>query len=197
MFQLTAARRRLASRAGGYAGNDGFNSQPPEGGWHRSLSGRRGRGRFNSQPPEGGWVLPRILSTTGLPFQLTAARRRLVFHQRLKPLPTRVSTHSRPKAAGRPLCFALIDVQVSTHSRPKAAGGEAEQTRWDFGVSTHSRPKAAGTVTGTSVYIERRFNSQPPEGGWEPPSSESEPPSSVSTHSRPKAAGCKTRESVC
>ena len=54
-----------------------------------------------------------------------------------------------------------------------------------------------GTVTGTSVYIERRFNSQPPEGGWEPPSSESEPPSSVSTHSRPKAAGCNTRESVC
>ena len=102
---------------------------------------------------------------------------------------TRVSTHSRPKAAG----IAGIPVNsmsvVSTHSRPKAAGifvnfGDerhimfqhtAARRRLDVRyhpfqgrdtVSTHSRPKAAGLVL-----QHRRPNER------------------VSTHSRPKAAG--------
>ena len=78
---------------------------------------------FNTQPPEGGWI-PSSKSLIGLPmFQHTAARRRLVmdkwteFNNRLFQhtaarrrlgtrhadvfAPTKVSTHSRPKAAGR------------------------------------------------------------------------------------------------
>ena len=34
----------------------------------------------------------------------------------------KVSTHSRPKAAGYPLQFNCLILTVSTHSRPKAAG---------------------------------------------------------------------------
>ena len=32
-----------------------FNTQPPEGGWHRTGRGATEHFRFNTQPPEGGW----------------------------------------------------------------------------------------------------------------------------------------------
>ena len=79
MFQLTAARRRLEDGSGKtfYVGS--FNSQPPEGGWSDKFYGRCRFGCFNSQPPEGGWHIEQIT-------------RRVSDY---------VSTHSRPKAAGR------------------------------------------------------------------------------------------------
>ena len=77
--------------------------------------------RFNTQPPEGGWLIPRG-----------------------RPSPRRVSTHSRPKAAGVFMYDRALSDSVSTHSRPKAAG---RHSRHVFGY-------AAG------------FNTQPPEGGW-------------------------------
>ena len=77
-------------------------------------------------------------------FQLTAARRRLedVVVTRLRRLD--VSTHSRPKAAGKCFFNVVQPTKVSTHSRTKAAGGKAK-----------SQP---------SYFLS--FNSQPPEGGW-------------------------------
>ena len=56
----------------------------------------------------------------------------------------RVSTHSRPKAAGKIPCFNRQPLAVSTHSRPKAAGGGSSSGGSTSVVSTHSRPKAAG-----------------------------------------------------
>ena len=56
MFQLTAARRRLA---------------------HFARARRLGEIGFNSQPPEGGWVLKIRKELRDGWFQLTAARRRL------------------------------------------------------------------------------------------------------------------------
>ena len=53
---------------------------------------------FNTQPPEGGW----IVCTVSCKF-------------------FRVSTHSRPKAAGITMRLSLLTILVSTHSRPKAA----------------------------------------------------------------------------
>ena len=56
-------------------------------------------------------------------FQLTAARRRLVLYVDILLTMYRVSTHSRPKAAGidhNSITFHYSG--VSTHSRPKAAG---------------------------------------------------------------------------
>ena len=80
-----------------------------------------------------------------------------------------------------------------------------------FNVSTHSRPKAAGTLSIKRLYYTHRFNTQPPEGGWDGiagmqparVSFNTQPPeggweyypsinlasTQVSTHSRPKAAG--------
>ena len=56
---------------------------------------------------------------------------------------------------------------VSTHSRPKAAGLSDIAKGAMVEVSTHSRPKAAGAVAHRMHNVLRRFNSQPPEGGWE------------------------------
>ena len=77
-------------------------------------------------------------------FQHTAARRRLGCYCRLVHNLCRVSTHSRPKAAGSDNTPDKKGLTVSTHSRPKAAGSPARPVR----------PTSAC------------FNTQPPEGGW-------------------------------
>ena len=77
-------------------------------------------------------------------FQHTAARRRLGM-----------------LLAGTPTLQA-----VSTHSRPKAAGVVYNDFNTYITVSTHSRPKAAGIGRFRRSAVRRRFNTQPPEGGW-------------------------------
>ena len=77
---------------------------------------------FNTQPPEGGWVsMPKTFAKNIL-FQHTAARRRLDGKGKTYYVGSRVSTHSRPKAAGTFLTDSKGRLIVSTHSRPKAAG---------------------------------------------------------------------------
>ena len=61
----------------GEAAKQGFNTQPPEGGWENQNPAPSLCQRFNTQPPEGGWCnregkLPQLGA-----FQHTAARRRL------------------------------------------------------------------------------------------------------------------------
>ncbi len=127
------------------------------------------------------WCIPK--------FQHTAARRRLDTRAFVLPNAISVSTHSRPKAAGvaplpPPLLAARFNTQppeggwgrissilvispVSTHSRPKAAGIRCIHG-FSFGVvSTHSRPKAAGRLFRRPKVFFQRFNTQPPEGGWQ------------------------------
>ena len=55
---------------------------------------------------------------------------------------------------------------VSTHSRLKAAGNKVGHFSVSSSVSTHSRLKAAGFSDGLCLVLLRRFNTQPPEGGW-------------------------------
>ena len=99
MFQHTAARRRLASSVRIFSSCFSFNTQPPEGGWRCALPCRTATFGFNTQPPEGGW------RTNGAnPAQIGCFNTQppeggwiaapLVKHIQ------RVSTHSRPKAAG-------------------------------------------------------------------------------------------------
>ena len=57
-------------------------------------------------------------------------------------------------------------IEVSTHSRPKAAGKRQRQQDDREIVSTHSRPKAAGLIYAAATVKAKSFNSQPPEGGW-------------------------------
>ena len=121
-----------------------------------------------------------------------------------------ISTHSRLKAAGGVSLCRVSYLSVSTHSRLKAAGAMAYLQLLPRYVSTHSRLKAAGGGVGDPVAQRRRFNTQPPEGGWngfrailhatacfntQPPEGgwekvlEMVSGNSVSTHSRLKAAG--------
>ena len=79
-------------------------------------------------------------------FQHTAARRRLVAVANKAAQGLKVSTHSRPKAAG-----------LSLNARGNTCM-----------VSTHSRPKAAGPVLRPLQTHQSGFNTQPPEGGWCP-----------------------------
>ena len=107
-----------------------------------------------------------------------------------------VSTHSRPKAAGR-ACrpLSLRSTIVSTHSRPKAAGHNRPAQAPHHPVSTHSRPKAAGRFCPQSAWgfgfqltaARRRLAADKTQNQHKRP---------VSTHSRPKAAGFMQRRSI-
>ena len=109
----------------------------------------------------------------------------------MKSLRIKVSTHSRLKAAGISSVKCLSSLFVSTHSRLKAAGGNIEIMAFTHLVSTHSRLKAAGNQNRSAIlfnYVSthsrlkaagigrfrrsagrRRFNTQPPKGGWGAP----------------------------
>ena len=56
--------------------------------------------------------------------------------------------------------------RVSTRSRPKAAGPASPHRRRSQYVSTRSRPKAAGLKAVARFSATYSFNTQPPEGGW-------------------------------
>ena len=99
-----------------------FNTQPPEGGWMIDGLINGIKSRFNTQPPEGGWLVMMEFWHFLTEFQHTAARRRLALVM-WQTFTTRVvSTHSRPKEAGKPVGHFLKTEEVSTHSRLKAAG---------------------------------------------------------------------------
>ena len=68
-----------------------------------------------------------------------------------------VSTHSRPKAAGKEETEERNQYGVSTHSRPKAAGRADLPLALYKEVSTHSRPKAAGSVNQVCFSYSGRF----------------------------------------
>ncbi len=102
-------------------------------------------------------------------FQHTAARRRLGLWTGC-PICQKLFQHT---AARRRLAMFTVmmicSTGVSTHSRPKAAGREKLQKWVICIVSTHSRPKAAGPIKSTAARSRGRFNTQPPEGGWSSP----------------------------
>ena len=98
-FQHTAARRRLETRQQRVRSlHIRFNTQPPEGGWQRDIFRLFCRQCFNTQPPEGGW-----------PTDLHGRRI------------CRVSTHSRPKAAGW-FCRLALSVDVCFNTQPPEGG---------------------------------------------------------------------------
>ena len=80
---------------------------------------------------------------------------------------SRVSTHSRPKAAGK---YFNSDLHYKAWFQHTAARRRLAVPEIDFtastDVSTHSRPKAAGLKKAAKIIALTRFNTQPPEGGW-------------------------------
>ena len=143
VFQLTAARRRLASTVRKWLAMRAFQLTAAR----RRLGGARSHPNrflpfqltaarrrlvriwfltsfvtgFNSQPREGGWSPCQSFSVAGLSFNSQPREGGwlpvfgLFSH-------TAVSTHSRAKAAGTPFAIRRLTVEVSTHSRAKAAG---------------------------------------------------------------------------
>ncbi len=101
-------------------------------------------------------------------FQHTAARRRLVQTNDETGHSNRVSTHSRPKAAGAD----NLDLPRIKHL---------------FQHTAARRRLGYSFLNSLSVLI--RFNTQPPEGGWSRTIIFPQSIHLVSTHSRPKAAG--------
>ena len=121
-----------------------FNTQPPEGSWPSNGLVTTFLSCFNTQPPEGGW-------------------RTFAGQWRAPPL---VSTHSRPKAAGKPRITMTLDEQFQhTAARRRLVFILNRAIPCDI-VSTHSRPKAAGDRAMMWLARQYGFNTQPPEGGW-------------------------------
>ena len=101
LFQHTAARRRLETA---YKCIDDLcrvstHSRPKAAGLSK-LRYLFPYQCFNTQPPEGGWLMYDGYNDKALTFQHTAARRRLDAKNGMPFNPYKVSTHSRPKAAG-------------------------------------------------------------------------------------------------
>ena len=147
---------------------------------------------FNSQPPEGGW--------SGQCADVALLR---------------VSTHSRPKAAGLDItgCHRIF---ISFNSQPPEGGWRCAYKNILFFISFNSQPPEGGwAAAGNRLAVCRCFNSQPPEGGWVAQLIGAQTPwqfqltaarrrlgddgpansvcGQVSTHSRPKAAGAAGR----
>ena len=172
MFQHTAARRRLDIKGLlAIAVLYSFNTQPPEGGWvwdvrHvvYNLSG------FNTQPPEGGW---NTLKETGRFFI--------------------VSTHSRPKAAGKH--YTCVQLCLDGFNTQPPEGGWLYEFRLIAVLGRfNTQPPEGGWIKGRLLiaYL-YSFNTQPPEGGWAKHLATPMQHYLVSTHSRPKAAGGSQR----
>ena len=146
----------------------GFNTQPPEGGWaatpaacgcHQAVSTHsrpKAAGCAGSQLSTRPWFQHtaarrrlgqhRRFGRRGRQFQHTAARRRLGSQRAAGRRVRRVSTHSRPKAAGIVL-FGIITVFLCFNTQPPEGGWLGYlYGHYAVVVSTHSRPKAAGNA---------------------------------------------------
>ena len=165
---------------------------------------------FNTQPPEGGWTALGAVIYTHRQFQHTAARRRLDITNYADKFKTKVSTHSRPKAAGalrrehgltqqfqhtatrrRLVRYSWYQERTvmfqHTAARRRLASYFKVYKEIQY-VSTHSRPKAAGQTSGQfGKGFEVSTHSRPKAAGRRVDHHRLQ--RDVSTHSRPKAAG--------
>ena len=122
----------------------------------------------------------------------------------------KVSTHSRPKAAGSAQVWGKPNLLLFQHTAARrrlgykqaaAAGGNVFQhtaarrrlvrsgrTVSRYAVFQHTAARRRLDPYRLHLINRRSFNTQPPEGGW-PPTLPQQSKFQVSTHSRPKAAG--------
>ena len=79
--------------------------------------------------------------------------------------------------------------RVSTHSRPKAAGKSTAPLWLQCLFQLTAARRRLVWIVGLAFAFSNSFNSQPPEGGWMGKAKLLGLVVEVSTHSRPKAAG--------
>ena len=91
-----------------------FNTQPPEGGCTIGTSKRVHSNSFNTQPPEGGCCQRNSTAPSALPFQHTAARRRLHSDRAGKFI--HLSFNTQPPEGGclKRLLQSLLDLSFNT-----------------------------------------------------------------------------------
>ena len=77
-----------------------FNTQPPEGGWEGAGEKEDNTECFNTQPPEGGWCRDDCFDVGFKCFNTQPPEGGWIFFAHQARADARVSTHSRPKAAG-------------------------------------------------------------------------------------------------
>ena len=187
-FQHTAARRRLGFLCPPMWYQSGFNTQPPEGGWHRPPSPLSLIGCFNTQPPEGGWRPGCCAKNRTVRFNTQPPEGGWIHEMRKQQIKKGFNTQPpeggwkytksaynrhlkfQHTAARRRLVIAAVIGLVfwwfqHTAARRRLARLSGNRSTANL-VSTHSRPKAAGCYRCDGA------------GAW-----------FVSTHSRPKAAG--------
>ena len=122
MFQHTAARRRLAPDLLSALSLNGFNTQPPEGGWNRPVMPMRLLFLFQHTAARRRLGLSVSQKARPKKFQHTAARRRLVDLAYMAFCNEMFQhTAARRRLVAQTLQATMI-AEVSTHSRPKAAG---------------------------------------------------------------------------
>ena len=100
---------------------EGFNTQPPEGGWLRlrkhilqRLCG------FNTQPPEGGWGRVRVMGIVWQRFQHTAARRRLAYWD--FKIAARYRFNTQPPEGGWPILRPREQRAAGFNTQPPEGG---------------------------------------------------------------------------
>ena len=99
-------------------------------------------------------------------FQHTAARRRLGRPNPASPDFLRVSTHSRPKAAGSAIWSVRITIS-SFNTQPPEGGWASRCFPTLPAICFNTQPPEGGWFYDQPASgYEQRFNTQPPEGGW-------------------------------
>ena len=143
----------------------GFNTQPPEGGWRPECDYRGRVSKFQHTAARRRLVVISTFQTMIKMFQHTAARRRLVFLYHFQ-LYQNLCFNTQPPEGGWQRCPGNdYSQRVSTHSRPKAAGSDSA----GFGQHTrfqHTAARRRLVPTAAARAANRGFNTQPPEGGW-------------------------------
>ena len=166
-FQHTAARRRL-DRASALSV------------LVRLFQHTAARRRLGICPPS---------SVSGCPlFQHTAARRRLARWSGCGRCMVKVSTHSRPKAAGTKK-KATLSIRRFQHTAARRRLGGHQRRRGAYQSFNTQPPEGGWRQSRQQACADYRFNTQPPEGGWVSSLNAFAISVIVSTHSRPKAAG--------
>ena len=98
----------------------GFNTQPPEGGWSQTTGFSILPAGFNTQPPEGGWVFDVVFESFCTGFNTQPPEGGWFGLSSFRSL-RRVSTHSRPKAAGSAHAI-LSRIFYSFNTQPPEGG---------------------------------------------------------------------------
>ena len=144
-----------------------FNTQPPEGGWGKKKSAIEKNRGFNTQPPEGGWCHPADSQTDTKLFQHTAARRRLATTSTVCKWLIEFQHTAARRRLGTARKRGMSIARVSTHSRPKAAGlmRQSVQCRCRSFQHTAARRRLGYWCSPWCRHYDC-FNTQPPEGGW-------------------------------